>query len=103
MRRKKGTIYAPLYEQFELKEVFDQLRNKSFTRETFADRGSPTPFGAKYQEMQKDVEWEAGFVFRGDFENCGKLIKGDILKYQQRMEKKRKSAAESTTFFWGFR
>lgn len=70
-----GIVYASFDENFEMYTLFPKpSKIKSFKKDQFKDN---------VRDYIGSNDDHYGFVFRNEFENCGKEIKGDIVLFMQ--------------------
>jgi hypothetical protein len=94
MRRRKNVVYAPEFERELMYSVFPKpAKIKSFTRNQFKD--------IPHESINTNDDHDFSFVFRGEFEKCGREIKGDIINHFEKKQRKRKRLQDKyTRYYW---
>ena len=85
-----NTIYAPHDEPILMNRLFPNPQKvKTIKRENIV--------GGREKQLP---DWDnLDFMFRGEFENCGPKISGNILKYNK---KRRRGMAKKLKYYWGY-
>jgi hypothetical protein len=96
--RRRGTVYAPAFENEMMYEVFPKpSKVKPFRRNDFKDN----PERGYIHNPVLDLDKNYMFAFRGEFEKCGRAIDGDIIYYSKKRQRRKKKAQEKhTRYHW---